>query len=125
MIFRAIFWIGWVAVLMPHEPDLGFGRPGTKLAALTQDSIGGLIQPADTCPTRATACAAGFAILENFQAFAVRSLNQVRADIEINGVVVSARAGRSTPIGGVGDLNPLTDADTFLAVMQNLRPYPE
>jgi hypothetical protein len=27
MILRAIFWIGVVAVLMPHEPDLGLGRP--------------------------------------------------------------------------------------------------
>ncbi len=27
MIFRAVFWIGLVALLMPHEPDLGFGRP--------------------------------------------------------------------------------------------------
>ena len=28
MIFRAIFWIAVVALLMPHEPDLGLGRPG-------------------------------------------------------------------------------------------------
>jgi hypothetical protein len=28
MIFRAIFWIGLVALLAPHEPDLGLGRPG-------------------------------------------------------------------------------------------------
>lgn len=28
MILRAIFWIGLVALLMPHEPDLGLGRPG-------------------------------------------------------------------------------------------------
>ena len=28
MIFRALFWIAVVALLMPHEPDLGLGRPG-------------------------------------------------------------------------------------------------
>jgi hypothetical protein len=28
MIFRAVFWIGLVALLAPHEPDLGLGRPG-------------------------------------------------------------------------------------------------
>ena len=28
MIFRAIFWIGLVSLLAPHEPDLGLGRPG-------------------------------------------------------------------------------------------------
>jgi hypothetical protein len=24
---RALFWLGIVSVLVPHEPDLGFGRP--------------------------------------------------------------------------------------------------
>jgi hypothetical protein len=28
MIFRAVFWIGLVSLLAPHEPDLGLGRPG-------------------------------------------------------------------------------------------------
>jgi len=32
MLFRAIFWIGVVAVLMPREPDLGLGRPGASHA---------------------------------------------------------------------------------------------
>jgi len=27
MILRAAFWIAVVAVLMPREPDVGFGRP--------------------------------------------------------------------------------------------------
>jgi hypothetical protein len=27
MIFRALFWIGLVSLLMPHEPDLGLGHP--------------------------------------------------------------------------------------------------
>ena len=28
MIFRALIAIGIVSLLTPHEPDLGFGRPG-------------------------------------------------------------------------------------------------
>lgn len=28
MVLRALFWISVVALLMPHEPDLGLGRPG-------------------------------------------------------------------------------------------------
>ena len=28
MIFRAVFWIGLVSLLTPHEFDLGLGRPG-------------------------------------------------------------------------------------------------
>ena len=32
MIFRAIFWIGLVSLLTPHEPDLGLGRPGAGIS---------------------------------------------------------------------------------------------
>ena len=39
MIFRAIFWIGLVSLLMPHEPDLGLGRPGASTPPLTPASI--------------------------------------------------------------------------------------
>jgi len=39
MIFRAIFWIGLVSLLMPHEPDLGLGRPGASTPHLTPASI--------------------------------------------------------------------------------------
>ena len=28
MLFRALFWVGLVSMLMPREPDLGYGRPG-------------------------------------------------------------------------------------------------
>jgi hypothetical protein len=30
MIFRAIFFIALVALLMPREPDIGLGRPGAS-----------------------------------------------------------------------------------------------
>jgi hypothetical protein len=29
MILRAAFWIAVVALFIPREPDVGFGRPGT------------------------------------------------------------------------------------------------
>jgi hypothetical protein len=87
MILRAIFWIGLVSFLMPREPDLGFGRPG----ASTSGSIGDLIRSADvssgvqgTCAAHRDACAGGLSILDGFQSYAVRSLDQVRADIEAN-----------------------------------------
>jgi hypothetical protein len=88
MILRAIFWIGLVSFLMPHEPDLGFGRPGgasmplPSTASLTQ-----LIQSTDVqsaCTGHKDACAGTLSILDGFQQFAVRSLDQVRADIEAN-----------------------------------------
>jgi hypothetical protein len=85
MILRAIFWIGLVSLFMPHEPDLGFGRPGTSPAAAAPASITGLIQAGGdvkaACTRHAATCAHGLSILDGFQAYAVRSLDQVRADI--------------------------------------------
>jgi hypothetical protein len=88
MILRAIFWIGLVSLLMPHEPDLGFGRPGTQTASLSTGSIGALIQSTtDTgaaCRAHQEACAGGLSLLDGFQSLAIRSLDQVRADLEAN-----------------------------------------
>ncbi len=86
MILRAIFWIGLVSFLMPREPDLGFGRPG---AEISPTSIAAIIQSTDVqgaCTAHAQACAGGLSLLDGFQAYAVRSLDQVRADIEANRV---------------------------------------
>ena len=62
MIIRAIFWIGLVAFLMPHEPDLGFGRPSAHAA-----------KPRDT------------GLFASVQSIALRNLEQVRADFAANG----------------------------------------
>jgi hypothetical protein len=63
MLFRAIFWIGLVAFLMPHEPDLGFGRPGSHANP----------------PSR------GVGLLATYRTVALRNLDQVRADLAANG----------------------------------------
>ena len=39
MIFRAIFWIGLVSLLAPHEPDLGLGRPGAGTSIFSSSTI--------------------------------------------------------------------------------------
>jgi len=90
MIFRAIFWIGLVALLMPHEPDLGFGRPDglnagipSEVAAWTKTAVQpGLEDPASLCRYNAHACATSLSLLDNFKEMTVHSLSQVRADIE-------------------------------------------
>jgi hypothetical protein len=87
MIFRALFWIALVSVLMPHEPDLGFGRPhfGASLPAKISDwAQHAAAAPGGTCESHASTCAAGLALLDSFQSVAVRSLADVKADIEEN-----------------------------------------
>jgi hypothetical protein len=84
MILRAIFWVTLVSVLMPHEPDLGLGRPGTH--ALSSDALSwassAVSQPTQMCRGREAACAEGLSFLDSLQSVAVHSLAQVKADIE-------------------------------------------
>ncbi|MEI9995746.1 MAG: hypothetical protein WDM91_14215 [Rhizomicrobium sp.] len=93
MILRAIFWVGLISLLMPHEPDLGFGRPGVQgaaAAATTPASIGALIQAVDVkdaCAAHKEACAGNLSILEGWGGLkhvAVRSIDEVRADLAAN-----------------------------------------
>jgi hypothetical protein len=81
MIFRAIFWIGLVSLLMPHEPDLGYGRPGAAAGG-----IGSLIQSGSgACLDHAATCAGSLSLLGGFHTVAIRSLDEVRADLAANG----------------------------------------
>ncbi|HEY1836071.1 MAG: hypothetical protein WBQ17_09795 [Rhizomicrobium sp.] len=86
MLLRAAFWIGVVALLMPHEPNLGFGRPNAQWwpgAALSwmDTTIGRpkeICQAGDTCKM----------VLQNDDAqtlaqnFAARGISEARAEIE-------------------------------------------
>lgn len=93
MIFRAVFWIGLVALLMPHEPDLGLGRPAAIDSGMTSDVAGwaksklapNLKDPQNLCRYNADACAAGASVLDQVRAGAIRSLSSVKADIRANG----------------------------------------
>ena len=64
MIFRAVFWIGLVSLLTPHEPDLGLGRPGAGTSQLTpamiQSAATGLSRTGQDC---GSACAGGLGAL--------------------------------------------------------------
>ena len=67
MIFRAIFWIGLVSLLTPHEPDLGLGRPGAGTLhtppAMIQSAAKGLSRTGQDC---GSACAGGLGLLSVF-----------------------------------------------------------
>jgi hypothetical protein len=85
MIFRAIFWIGLVALLMPREPDLGFGRPGAGASlpsTLTSWAAHGLSRPGHVCADHTEACAGASTLLDSFQSDALRGLAEVKAQID-------------------------------------------
>jgi hypothetical protein len=65
-LLRAAFWLAAVAVLMPREPNLGLGAPGTPGGCAVQDSD----------------CADTALWLHKFRAAAVASLVRVREDLE-------------------------------------------
>lgn len=90
MIFRAIFWIGLVSLLTPHEPDLGLGRPGagTSLSAIVKNwGAQGLSHPGHTCDGDLGACAGGLGAPARASA---RTLADVKAEIDES---IKARGG--------------------------------
>jgi hypothetical protein len=94
MIFRAVFWIGLVSLLTPHEPDLGLGRPGagTSLpSAMISGAVSGLSRPGQVCQDHAAACAGGLGLLDSFQDHADRSMAAVKAEIDAS---MKARAAQ-------------------------------
>ncbi len=83
MLFRALFWISLMAVLMPHEPDLGLGRPGFGGALAGDLSLPQtLANPSQICSGNERACGSALSALDWLQANAVRSLDVVKAEIE-------------------------------------------
>jgi hypothetical protein len=85
MFFRAILSIGLVALLMPHEPDLGYGRPhpALSLPSETANWLGTEMKAhPDFCAEHRLACGAGANLLAGMQSLALRSLSEVKAEIE-------------------------------------------
>lgn len=86
MILRALFWIAVVAVLMPHEPDLGLGKASGITAMLptsiTQLASGAASAPQQACLDNAASCAAALSVVDRLQNVAVSSLDQVRVELE-------------------------------------------
>ncbi|HUO91479.1 MAG TPA: hypothetical protein VMU22_01085 [Rhizomicrobium sp.] len=76
MLFRAIFWIGVVAVLLPREPDLGLPRSARALLPGMKNDT------SLDCRDYVESCTAALGVVDTFQSVAVRSLARVKADIE-------------------------------------------
>ncbi len=83
MIFRAVFWIGLVSLLTPHEPDLGLGRPGAGTAqispAMISSTASGLSRLGQDC---GSACAGGLGILSVFHLNSDSRVAQGLADVK-------------------------------------------
>lgn len=83
MIFRALFWIGLVSLLAPHEPDIGLGHPG----AGTFQPISAMLQSGTSHPLTGRdcgwACAGGLGVFHlNMDAGVLAGLANVKAQIE-------------------------------------------
>jgi hypothetical protein len=85
MIFRAIFWIAVVAILMPREPDLGMGRPGVtaSMPGAIIAKLTSFVEPGTAnCKDREMECVAASGAASQLQHTAFRSLAEVKAEIE-------------------------------------------
>jgi hypothetical protein len=81
MIFRAVFFLAAVAMLMPREPNLGFGRPDAPLASTLIPQVSqALGASGQNCTIGHAACAVGL----DFAAMlpGLRPLAAVKADID-------------------------------------------
>jgi hypothetical protein len=94
MIFRAIFWISLVSLLMPRAADLGPGHPGTGTGLslpATLQAASGLSRPNRVCVDRAEACAGGLSFLDGLQGEALKGLATVKAEIDADRKARAAR----------------------------------
>ncbi len=86
MILRGLFWIAVVGVLMPHEPNLGLGRPGDAAsmlpASITRIAGQAVSAPQQACVDHAESCAAALGFVDRLQSLAVSSLDQVKGELE-------------------------------------------
>jgi hypothetical protein len=94
MIFRAVFWIGLVALLMPRAPGPAPERPAAGISlpsSVTSWTATGLSRPGSVCENDAAACAGGPTFLGSLQQETVRGLAAVKAEIDADR---KARASR-------------------------------
>ncbi len=99
MIFRAACSIAFVAVFIPHEPDLGFGRPGAagflspKVSEWVDASIPAVAQ---MCGKSQQTCAGGLALADDLRSTLLSNLDRVKAELKQNQL---ARSGGRRNIG--------------------------
>ena len=90
MIFRAAFWIAFVAVFMPHEPDLGLGRPNAPgfPPIKAPDWMSGPAEASGVCGDRS--CASGPINAGDLRSTILAGLDRAKAELK-----KSDQAGKS------------------------------
>ena len=81
MILRAVFWLALVAVLAPHQPDVGFGPP--KLPSIVPSKIAErMMQSTKVSPcSERTPCLGDFSLVGDIREAMIARLGRARDEI--------------------------------------------
>jgi hypothetical protein len=82
MILRAAFWITVVAVFIPREPDVGYGRPDAP-SVVPPKAVAFVAQLLNLPPCdEHTHCAAGLSLASDFRQVARERLERAKVDLK-------------------------------------------
>lgn len=83
MIFRAILSIAFVAVFIPHEPDVGFGRPNAiAIPPIAASQLASLPEAAKLCGNNREACTSGLDLAGDLRSTILSNLGRVKAELK-------------------------------------------
>lgn len=82
MILRAAFWIAVVAVFIPREPDVGYGRPNAP-SVVPPKAVEAIAQVLKVPPcAERTQCVAGFSLASDFRQTVRERLERAKAELK-------------------------------------------
>lgn len=82
MILRAAFWIVVVALLIPREPDVGFGRPNVP-SIVPPKTAAWIAQTFKVPPcSERTQCIGGMSAVSDLREAMIARLDRARAEIK-------------------------------------------
>ena len=97
MFFRAVCSIAFVAVFIPHEPDVGYGRPGAGGNPPIQVSEWATVPAAaKLCGNNQEACAGALGLAGDLRGTILSNLDRVKAELKAS---KQARSDRRRNVG--------------------------
>jgi hypothetical protein len=85
MIFRAVLSIAFVAVFLPHEPDVGLGRPsarGILSPTVSEWADANLPAAAQLCGNYQQTCTGGLDLAGDLRSTILNNLERVKAELK-------------------------------------------